>query len=135
MLVHELAARSGLSPHTVRHYVRIGLLRASKERWNGYHHFGEESVLLLEIIAVGKALGFSLAELKAQLAPFHDGAMRFEDIRQALLDKEAEVDRRIQELQEMRQGLRRLIQHCPLSDTLAPAGALNVKTSGSATWS
>ena len=134
MLVHELAARAGLSPHTVRHYVRIGLLRASKERWNGYHHFGEESVLLLELVAVGKALGFSLTELKAQLAPFHDGEMRFEDVRQALMDKEAEINGRIRELREMRQRLRRLIGNCPLSDTLAPEGALDHETSRSAKW-
>ena len=132
MLVHELAARSGLSPHTVRHYVRIGLLRASKERWNGYHHFGEESVLLLELVAVGKALGFSLAELKAQLAPFQDGAMRFENVRQALMDKESEINGRIRELGEMQQRLRQLIENCPLSDTLAPAGALNHETGWSA---
>lgn len=117
MLVHQLAIRSGFSAHTIRHYIRIGLLQPVRSG-NGYATFGEDALVLAELIRIGKSLGFSLRELKNQLKPFHAGKMRFEEVRDVLMEKEAEVSRRIEELVGVRERLRSLVAQCPLQDTL-----------------
>lgn len=120
MLVHQLAARSGLPPHTIRHYVRIGLLQPARSA-SGYAVFAEDAVVVAELIQIGKALGFTLSELKRQLRPFHGGELSFEEVRQVLTEKEAEVSRRIDELTEVRDRLRSMVTQCPLQ--APPAGA------------
>ena len=39
-MVHELAARAGISSRTLRHYDRIGLLAPSRLGENGYRYYG-----------------------------------------------------------------------------------------------
>jgi DNA-binding transcriptional MerR regulator len=123
VLVHQLATRSGLSPHTVRHYVRIGLLKPSRSA-SGYATFGEDALVVAELIGIGKTLGFSLSEIKRQLKPFHAGAMRFEEIRDVLIEKEVEVSRRIEELTVVRARLRSMVANCPLQNNLAASSGL-----------
>ncbi len=63
MKVHELAKRVGVTPHVVRHYVRIGLLTPTRRTENGYREFSEADVRRLLFIRRAQRLGFTLAEV------------------------------------------------------------------------
>lgn len=63
MTVGKLAAEAYLPPHVVRHYLRIGLLRASRRSTSGYQLFGEMELHRLRFIRVSQSLGFTLAEV------------------------------------------------------------------------
>lgn len=63
MKVHELAKRAGVTPHVVRHYVRVGLLTPTRRRENGYREFSEADVRRLLFIRRAQRLGFTLAEI------------------------------------------------------------------------
>jgi DNA-binding transcriptional MerR regulator len=63
MTVSALAARAGLPAQRVRHYLRIGLLRAGRRSSNGYQLFGEPELQRLHFICAAQRLGFTLAEI------------------------------------------------------------------------
>ncbi|MFN0299585.1 MAG: MerR family transcriptional regulator [Burkholderiales bacterium] len=64
MIVSELASTSGVTPHAVRYYSRIGLLRPNKDVWNKYRRFSRDDVQRLAFIKKAQRLGFSLDEIK-----------------------------------------------------------------------
>ena len=64
MTVNQVARQAGVSPHTVRYYTRIGLLRPAKRRDNGYKEFTAREVDRLKFIRRAQRLGFTLAEIE-----------------------------------------------------------------------
>lgn len=63
MTVGKLAAEAYLPSHVVRHYLRIGLLRANRRSSGGYQLFGAMELHRLRFIRISQALGFSLTEV------------------------------------------------------------------------
>jgi len=63
MTVVELARRVGVTPDTVRHYLRIGLLQAKRHSDNDYRLFEEDDVTQLCFVHHARMLGFSLKEI------------------------------------------------------------------------
>lgn len=111
--ISEVARRSGLPPSALRHYEAKGLIASVGRR--GLHRLFEPGVLdRLALIALGRAAGFSLDEIGTMLAP----SCRPRIDRQRLAEKADEVDRRIQELQALRDGLHHAAA-CPAPDHFA----------------
>ena len=67
MKVSELAAAAGVSPHTVRYYVRAGLLDAKRHPVSRYALFDASSVERLRFVRRAQRLGFTLAEIRTIL--------------------------------------------------------------------
>jgi len=68
MLVSEFARAAGLTPDTVRFYVRRGLLKPQAGRKGGsnpYQVFTREHVEFARMIRMAQSLGFSLREIVA----------------------------------------------------------------------
>ncbi|MDR3421707.1 MAG: MerR family transcriptional regulator [Xanthobacteraceae bacterium] len=68
MLISEFARAAGLTPDTVRFYVRRGLLTPLAGRKGGsnpYQVFTDEHVQIARMIRMGQSLGFSLREIVA----------------------------------------------------------------------
>lgn len=99
--IGEVAQRSGLSPATLRYYEEQGLIAAIGRR--GLRRQFDDRVLeRLALIALGRAAGFSLAEIGGMFS--RDGRINIE--RAQLAVKAEEIDRRIARLTAMRNGLR-----------------------------
>lgn len=64
MRVEEVARSTGVSPHTVRYYQKIGLLDAERDPVNRYRRFRISAVERLRFIVCAKRLGFTLAEIR-----------------------------------------------------------------------
>lgn len=62
--IGEIARRTGLAPSAIRYYERIGLLPPAR-RVGGKRRYGDRVLERLEMIRTGKALGFTLDEIKA----------------------------------------------------------------------
>jgi DNA-binding transcriptional MerR regulator len=68
MLISAFARAAGLTPDTVRFYVRRGLLRpqaGGKGGSNPYQVFTDEHVQMARTIRMAQSLGFSLREIAA----------------------------------------------------------------------
>jgi MerR family redox-sensitive transcriptional activator SoxR len=96
--ISELAKRSSVSASALRFYEERGLI-ASTGRRGLKRLFAPDTAERLALIALGRASGFSLDEI----ADLLDGP----DIDRARLRaKAADLDRRIEQLTRMRDGLR-----------------------------
>lgn len=120
MRIGEIAAATGISRDTLRFYEKRGLLRARRGS-NGYRDYPPEAVDWLRYIRTAQALGFTLAEIEADLpllaAPDAGSA---EALRQAMRGKLAEIDRRIEALAMLRGELARRLDTMPADCPLLP---------------
>lgn len=81
--VKQLAKLAGVSVRTLHHYDAIGLLKPARSEKNGYRHYGEQELLMLQQILFFRELDFPLEEIRRIV-----GAPGF-DIRAALRDQKA----------------------------------------------
>ncbi|MBN2075723.1 MAG: MerR family transcriptional regulator [Dehalococcoidales bacterium] len=93
--IKKLADIAGVSVRTLHYYDEIGLLKPQYRKENGYRHYGEESVMILQQIMFFRELGFSLDEIKAITSrPDFDILEALETHKRLLLKK----DERLREL-------------------------------------
>jgi len=67
MRIGEVAARTGLSLRSLRHWDEVGLLRPSGRTDGGYRLYTETDVEKILVIRRMKPLGFSLEEMSAAM--------------------------------------------------------------------
>jgi len=101
----------------LRFYEKRGLLRARRSA-NGYRDYPPEAVDWLRYIRLAQTLGFTLAEIEADLPLLAAPSAAAPQLRAALERKLADIDQRIDSLHLLRSELtRRLgedLQACPL---------------------
>lgn len=105
--ITEVSRRTGVPSSTLRYYEEKGLIASIGRR--GLRRLFDPAVLeRLALISLGRAGGFSLDEIAEMLTP--DGLPRMD---RARLDAKAdELDRTIQRLTAIREGLRHAAK-CP----------------------
>lgn len=97
----EVAKATGLPASTLRYYEEKGLIASIGRR--GLKRLFDPSIVdRLSLIALGRAAGFSLDEIAGMFTP--QGEPRID--RDRLVEKADEIDRTIQQLAAMREGLR-----------------------------
>ena len=100
MDIAEVAKASGLPASTLRFYEEKGLIRSNGR--NGLRRiFSDNVVERLALISLGRSAGFTLEEIGKMFTP--EGP---EINRSLLLAKAGELDKKINELVSMRDGLR-----------------------------
>lgn len=103
--IGELAASAGVSPDTVRHYERCGLLPRAERSAGGYREFPAEAMALLRTIRAALAVGFSIPELARILGERRNGGAPCRKVRALAADKLADVERQQRELRAVRRTL------------------------------
>lgn len=112
MDIGKVAHWSGLPASTLRYYEERGLIRSIGR--NGLRRVFNESVLeRLALIALGRAVGFSLDDIAGMLAA--DGQLAID--RSQLQSRADELDRTIRRLSAVRDGLRHAAE-CPAENHL-----------------
>ena len=109
--IGQIAKRAGVAIDTVRYYERSGLLRPADRLASGYRRYGEPELRRLRFIRRAKALGFTLEEVRELLALGSQESVA--GIKQAAEAKLGDLDRRLAELQRIREGLCALVAACP----------------------
>jgi MerR family redox-sensitive transcriptional activator SoxR len=105
--IADVVQRSGTPASTLRFYEAKGLIASAGRR--GMRRLFDSKVLeRLAVIALGRAVGFSLEEIGHSFSP--DGGLRIERAR--LTAKAEELDRTIRRLTAIRDDLRRAAA-CP----------------------
>ena len=99
--ITAVAQQSGVAASALRYYEEKGLIASVGRR--GLRRLFDAGVLeRLALIALGQAAGFSLDEIASMFTP--DGRPKID--RKTLAAKAGELDRTIQQLSSMRDGLR-----------------------------
>lgn len=110
--IGDVARQAELSVDAVRFYEREGLLGRVRRSSAGQRMYDEETVRRLAFVRRATALGFSLAEVKSLLSLRVSSRMPCARVRERALAKLTDIERRIAELQDMRDALARLASSC-----------------------
>jgi DNA-binding transcriptional MerR regulator len=111
VLIGEFAKRVGVTPDTVRFYEKVGFFSRAR-RDNGYRVYTDRDVETAELIATGKAMGFSLREVQAFLEEMKRGSLDHARVQQSLREKIALIDSRISSLEKARKLVEEQIEYC-----------------------
>ncbi len=104
ILISELAEFLKIPSSTIRYYEDIGLIH-SIGRKGLQRVFSKNVIVTMQLILLGKKAGFSLDELKVMLS-IKDHPVS----KQVLLNKAEQIDHQIEELDQLRKGLRHVSQ-------------------------
>lgn len=125
MKIGELSRRTGIGIDTVRYYERQGLLRPASRMASGYRLFDEDDVARLQFVRRAKGLGFTLEEIRELLALSDHREDDMASLKAVASAKLIDVERRLAELDRMRDGLRTLVDACPGHGAMARCPILN----------
>jgi len=112
LTIGQVARQAGVGVETIRFYEREGLLAEPPRRTSGYRQYSEEVVKRLRFIKRAQTLGFSLKEITELLMLRVDAQTACDEVRQHTEAKIAEVERKLIELQRMRQALIQVTSLC-----------------------
>ena len=119
MQIGTLSERTGLSRDSLRFYEKRGLLQARRSE-NGYRDYPEEAVQWLGYVRTAQQLGFTLAEIAADMPLLAQGEEAGPALRAALASKLADIDSRIAALQGLRADLAQRLAETPETGASCP---------------
>jgi len=111
MNIGVAARKCGLPAKTIRYYEDMGLIKADRKP-NGYRDYSEEHLNVLRFLARARSLGFSIAECRQLLSLYQDRDRASADVKSLATAHVREVDKKIEELQEIRATLVSLVEAC-----------------------
>ena len=112
MKIGQASIASGISERMIRHYEKIGLMPAAARRDSGYRDYDDRDLHTLRFIGRARDLGFSVDEIRALLALWHDRSRSSADVKALALARATELKRKERELHEMRRSLEHLAERC-----------------------
>jgi len=111
MNVRDAAERSGLPAKTVRYYDDIGLVVPDR-RDNGYRDYDNQAVQKLAFLKRARQLGFPIEDCRQLLSLYEDKARASADVKALAEQHLAEIDKRLNELEHLRDTLKHLVHAC-----------------------
>jgi MerR family copper efflux transcriptional regulator len=110
--IGEAAAASGVSAKSIRHYEDSGLIPPAKRTFAGYRLYSPGDVHTLRFIKSARSLGFSIADIGKLLNLWQNQGRSSADVKKLALQHVGELDKRIAEMQSMRDTLKTLARTC-----------------------
>ena len=112
MNIGQAARASGITAKMIRHYESVGLLPPAMRSDTGYRQYGEREVHVLRFIRRARDLGFSIKDISGLLSLWHDRQRHRRQVKALAQAHMQQLQRKIDELQSMRQTLEKLVQCC-----------------------
>jgi Cu(I)-responsive transcriptional regulator len=110
--IGELGRQTGTKVETIRYYEREGLLAEPARTAGNYRAYGIEHLNRLSFIRRSRDLGFSLDQVRALLRLADRRDQPCDAVDAIALEHLAEIDRKIGDLQALRQELNGIITRC-----------------------
>ena len=112
MQISEAARRAGLTVKTVRYYANIDLVKPRQQPTTGYRDYREDDVAKLQFVGRARRFDFSIDECRELLGLYEDRNRPSREVKALTLRKIDEIDRRLAELQSLRDELSGLAMAC-----------------------
>ncbi|MGJ7471900.1 Cu(I)-responsive transcriptional regulator [Kosakonia cowanii] len=113
MNISDVAKKTGLTSKAIRFYEQRGLVTPPLRGENGYRSYNQQHLNELTLLRQARQVGFNLEECGELVNLFNDPARHSADVKARTLQKVAEIERHISELQAMRTQLLTLAEACP----------------------
>lgn len=126
ILIGALSEQTGCNIETIRYYEKIGLLPPPPRSSGGRRLYTHDHLKRLTFIRRSRQLGFHLDEIRELLDLVDGGSYTCEEVRQLTLTHANEVERKIADLQKMKNVLHEItskcsggkVPDCPIIDAL-----------------
>ncbi len=118
MRIGTAAEQAGVNVQTLRYYERRGLLPKTPRRVSGYREFPDDAVRVVRFVKRAQDLGFTLDEIETLLRLRGDRRRDRVRVRAVAEQRIAQIDRKIAELDAMKQALSHLVHCCREGATL-----------------
>ncbi len=118
--ISRVAREIGIRASAIRYYERIGILPAAS-RTSGQRRYDEAVLHRLALIQRARQTGFTLDEVRQLFFGFREGTAASKRWRKMSERKVVELELQVEQIQSMRQILRRMMQRCHC-DTLDECG-------------
>jgi MerR family transcriptional regulator, copper efflux regulator len=105
-----LARLTRVSPDTLRHYERKGVLPAPPRSANGYRRYPPSAVTRVQLVQRALTVGFTLDELARVLKEREAGRAPCGNVRALVAERLAALDDRLIQLRRLRTELRDLLR-------------------------
>jgi len=113
MNISDVAKKTGLTSKAIRFYEQKGLVTPPLRGENGYRSYNQQHLNELTLLRQARQVGFNLEECGELVNLFNNPARHSADVKARTLQKVAEIERHISELQAMRTQLLTLAEACP----------------------
>ena len=117
MNISDVAKITGLTSKAIRFYEEKGLVTPPMRSENGYRTYTQQHLNELTLLRQARQVGFNLEESGELVNLFNDPQRHSADVKRRTLEKVAEIERHIEELQSMRNQLLALANACPGDDS------------------
>ena len=117
MNISDVAKKTGLPSKAIRFYEEKGLVTPPLRSENGYRSYSQQHLDELTLLRQARQVGFNLEECRELIFLFNDPSRHSADVKRRTLEKVAEIERHISELQGMRTQLLALADSCPGDDS------------------
>ncbi len=112
MNIGAVARRSGVPAKTIRYYESVGLIAPAERSATGYRVYDDRDVETLRFVQRARGLGFSVEDVGNLLALWQDRRRSSAEVKALARRRMADIDRKIDELAEMRATLGHLMERC-----------------------
>ena len=117
MNISDVAKKTGLTSKAIRFYEEKGLVTPPLRSENGYRSYNQQHLDELTLLRQARQVGFNLEECRELIYLYNDPSPHSADVKRRTLEKVAEIERHISELQGMRTQLLALADSCPGDDS------------------
>ena len=117
MNISDVAKKTGLTSKAIRFYEEKGLVTPPLRSENGYRSYTQRHLDELTLLRQARQVGFTHEECGELVNLFNDPERHSADVKSRTLEKVAEIERHIVELQAMREQLLALAESCPGDDS------------------
>jgi MerR family transcriptional regulator, copper efflux regulator len=107
--IGQAAKLASVSPDTLRHYERIGLLPKVARTQSGYRQYGEDSLDRIRFIRNSLRFGFSLKQVSEFLRARDSGNAPCRNVRAAAEEILTRVDQQLKDLKSARREILRTL--------------------------
>jgi len=116
MNIGSVSEKSGVSSKTIRYYESIGLIPPADRAENGYRDYGPNDVETLRFVKRSRAMGFSVEDVRNLLDLWVNKDRASADVKAVALKHIDDVEKRIVELESIRDTLKNLTKCCKGND-------------------
>jgi DNA-binding transcriptional MerR regulator len=111
--IGEIAAKSGVSPDTLRYYERLGVLPRARRTTGGLRQYGDDVFGRLRFIRQAQSFGLTLKDVRQLVnEQGRAGRERCRKVRELLAVRLQEVNGRLCELRAFRKTLQAHLEAC-----------------------
>ena len=112
MNIGKASKLSELTVKTVRYYANIDLVKPKQSSLTGYREYSEEDVLKLKFIGKARKFNFSINECRELLSLYENQNRPSKEVKKITLEKVSEIDKKLNELKNLRDALNYLANNC-----------------------